>query len=140
MYIIKGIYFPRKFFTERGNIMLNERIKKEVENISVLLGFAFSYDGKYLGKSRDFYDGVSRGYAKLLSVILDKKVTFEFKYADDKDEWVQTEVKLVAEGTVIFKYQEINHPEWGYYEKFLWDEDGIVEEYDTCPSWKKEYI
>lgn len=121
--------------------MLDERVKKGVENISVLLAFAFSHNGEYLGNSHDFYVGVYHGYSHLLSAILDKKVDFEFKYADDKDEWVQTEVKIVAEGTVIFKYQEINHPEWGYYEKFLWEEeDGIEEEYDTCPSWKKEYI
>lgn len=120
--------------------MLNERIKKEVESISVLLAFAFSHNEEDLGKTHDFYDGVYHGYAQLLSVILGKKVTFEFKFAEDKEEWVQSEVKLVAEGTVIFKYQEINHPEWGYYEKFLWEEDGIKEEYDTCPPWKKEYI
>lgn len=120
--------------------MLNERVKKKVESISILLAFEATNKEGTLPKSHDFYVGVSNGYAQLLSAILDKKVAFEVKLAEDKKEWVQTEVILVAEGTVIFKYQEIFHPEWGYYEKILWDEDGIKEEYDTCPSWKKEYI
>ena len=33
MYIIKGIYFPRKIFTERGNIMLKEKYKEMVLNL-----------------------------------------------------------------------------------------------------------
>lgn len=85
-------------------------------------------------------DGLQSLWEHYLGDYFGKKVVFDFKYADDKDEWVQTEVKILAEGTVIFKYQEINHPEWGYYEKILWKEDGYIEEYDNCPSWKKEYI
>ena len=128
------------YIQERGNIMLSESVKAKVLNLVKLKVDEDKYHICEKYGIPNNCDELQLICEQSLSIFLGKKVVFEFKYADDEDEWVRTEVKLLAEGTVIFKYQEINHPEWGYYEKILWKEDGYIEEYDNCPSWKKEYI
>lgn len=118
--------------------MLNENVKNKVVELCEYLVARKSFETDW-SLSQDYVDGLVDGYQAMLIALTDKEV--EFKIKEGENSWETGSAELFIGGTLVLKYREINHPEWGSYSKVEWKEESGREcVSDTCPYWKKEYI
>lgn len=118
--------------------MLNENVKSKVVELCAYMVARKSFETDW-SLSEDYVNGLVAGYRAMLIALTDKEV--EFKFKNGESSWETGSAELFIGGTLILKYVEIDHPEYGTYNKITWNEEnGREYVFDTCPAWKKEYI